>query len=47
MRSVETFKGNCWEGTLTAFSQLFCPVLGKDKGNVGNRQREMKDGFVQ
>ena len=34
-RRVETFEGGRWEGTLTAFFQLFSPALGQDEGNVG------------
>lgn len=36
-RRVETFEGGRWEGTLTAFFQLFSPALGQDEGNVGKR----------
>lgn len=34
---METFEGNRWEGTLTAFFQLFSPTVGQDEGHVGNR----------
>lgn len=34
---MKTFEGHSWEGTLTAFFQLFRPALGQDEGNVGKR----------